>query len=168
MYRDPMKTRGSEPTQLDIEAIYVANWHRLARMAVLLVDDAAVAEDVVQEAFIGLHRRASSLRTSEAALRYETTSIVNRSRSVLRHRRTVRIHQRSVRVGSAPAADHDIILADERAELVRALGSLAPRQREVLVLRYWSGLSESEIAHTLGISVGTVKSSASRGLDTLE
>ena len=51
---------------------------------------------------------------------------------------------------------------------MRALRRLPTRQREVLVLRYWARLSEAEIARTLGVSVGTVKSTASRGLDALE
>jgi RNA polymerase sigma factor (sigma-70 family) len=52
--------------------------------------------------------------------------------------------------------------------VLAALDRLAPRQREVLVLRYWSGLSEGEIADALGISRGAVKSTASRALDALE
>lgn len=52
--------------------------------------------------------------------------------------------------------------------MLTALDRLAPRQREVLVLRYWSGLSEAEIAATLGISRGAMKSTASRALDALE
>ena len=53
-------------------------------------------------------------------------------------------------------------------EVLSALRMLPPRQREVLVLRYWSDLSERQIATTLGISEGSVKSAASRGLDRLE
>ena len=60
------------------------------------------------------------------------------------------------------------MLAEEHREILAALDRLAPRQREVLVLRYWSGLSEAEIAETIGISRGTVKSTASRALDLLE
>jgi RNA polymerase sigma factor (sigma-70 family) len=52
--------------------------------------------------------------------------------------------------------------------VLAALDRLAPRQRKVLVLRYWSGLSEGEIADALGISRGAVKSTASRALDALE
>ena len=59
-------------------------------------------------------------------------------------------------------------MAEEHRELLAAVKALAPRQREVLVLRYWSGLSEAEIAQALGISPGTVKSTASRALDVLE
>ena len=60
------------------------------------------------------------------------------------------------------------MLAEEHREVITALQGLAPRQREVLVLRYWSNLSEAEIAQTLEISQGTVKSTASRALVALE
>ena len=60
------------------------------------------------------------------------------------------------------------ILAEEHREVLAALDRLAPRQREVLVLRYWSGLSEAEIADACGISRGSVKSTASRAIDALE
>ena len=55
-----------------------------------------------------------------------------------------------------------------RAELIQALGTLPPRQRAVLVLRYFEDLSEAQAAEILGCSVGTVKSTASRGLTRLE
>jgi len=61
-----------------------------------------------------------------------------------------------------------VLLAEEHREVLAAMRQLATRQREVLVLRYWSGLSEAEIAEALGISRGAVKSTASRALDALE
>lgn len=65
------------------------------------------------------------------------------------------------------AADSGVLLAEEHREVLAALAALPTRQREVLVLRYWGELSEREIAETLGISTGTVKSSASRAIATL-
>ena len=60
------------------------------------------------------------------------------------------------------------MLAEEHREVLAALKQLPNRQREVLVLRYWSDLSEAQIADALGISRGTVKSTASRALAALE
>ena len=60
-----------------------------------------------------------------------------------------------------------VLLADEHAEVLRHLDALPARMKEVLVLRYWEGLSEAEIAKTLGISTGTVKSQASRAMKKL-
>jgi RNA polymerase sigma factor (sigma-70 family) len=59
------------------------------------------------------------------------------------------------------------LLADEHREVLAALRQLSKRQREVLVLRYWMNLSEAEIADTLDISRGAVKSIASRALVAL-
>jgi RNA polymerase sigma-70 factor (sigma-E family) len=139
---------------------------RLVRLALLLVDEPATAEDVVQEAFAGLHRHWAGLRDEAAALGYLRTAVVNGSRSVLRRRRTAREyvppHQAHAR-----SAESLAMLSAEHQAVVDALGTLAPRQREVLVLRYYGGLTEAEIAEATGISRGAVKSTASRALDAV-
>lgn len=152
---------------VDVAQLYAAHRLGLVRLAVLLVDDPGVAEDVVQDAFAGLAARPSRLREADAALAYLRVAVVNRSRSVLRRRRTARRHvpPRPVEPDRPEAV---ALLAEEHREVLAALGRLASRQREVLVLRYWSELSEAEIAATLGISRGTVKSTASRALDRLQ
>ena len=139
---------------------------RMVRLAVLLVDDPSTAEDVVQEAFTGLHRHWSGLRDEAAALGYLRTAVVNGSRSVLRRRRTARDYVPPHQV-TARSAESLAMLSAEHQAVVDALATLPPRQREVLVLRYYGGLSESEIADATGISRGTVKSTASRALDAV-
>ncbi|MFF5013214.1 RNA polymerase sigma factor [Streptomyces sp. NPDC001165] len=150
-----------------IEELYHHRRLSLVRLAVLLVDDLPTAEDVVQDAFTALFRRhghrLGSLDDPEAYLR---TSVVNAARSVLRRRRTVRAHTPEPEQ-HAPAPEEDVLLHEDHREVLAALRTLTPRQREVLVLRYWSHLSEAEIAATLGLSRGTVKSTASRALDAL-
>jgi RNA polymerase sigma-70 factor (sigma-E family) len=139
----------------------------LVRLALLLVDDLPTAEDVVQDAFTALlrrhGRRLANLDDPEAYLR---TSVVNGARSVLRRRRTARAHIPE-RERPFPSADHSVLLAETHQEVINALQRLTRRQREVLVLRYWSDLTEAQIADTLGVSRGTVKSTASRALDAL-
>ncbi len=84
----------------------------------------------------------------------------------LRRRRTARDHVAPIGLASDPA---DLaVLAEEHREVLAALRRLPGRQREVLVLRYYAGLSEAEIAATTGISRGTVKSTAHRALAALE
>ncbi len=139
---------------------------RLVRLAVLLVDEPTTAEDVVQEAFAGLHRNWSGLRDEAAAVAYLRTAVVNGSRSVLRRRRTARDYVPPHTV-TARSAESLAMLSAEHQAVVDALATLPPRQREVLVLRYYGGMSEAEIAEATGISRGTVKSTASRGLDTV-
>ncbi|GGV13950.1 hypothetical protein GCM10010260_61210 [Streptomyces filipinensis] len=150
-----------------IEELYHHRRLSLVRLAVLLVDDLPTAEDVVQDAFTALFRRhghrLASLDDPEAYLR---TSVVNGARSVLRRRRTVRAHTPAPEQ-HAPAPEEDVLLHEDHREVLAALRTLTRRQREVLVLRYWSHLSEAEIAATLGLSRGAVKSTASRALDAL-
>ena len=154
--------------QLDIAALYRAHRLQLVRLAILLVDDQASAEDVVHDAFINLHRRGGQLRDPQAALGYLRTSVVNGSRSVLRRRQTTRRHLQRVTEDWAPAADRGALQAAEQSRVLDALRRLPKRQREVLTLRYWSDLSEADIASALGISRGSVKSAASRGIRQLE
>lgn len=152
---------------VDLAELYRTHHLQMVRLARLLVDDLASAEDVVQEAFLGMHRNRASLRDSGAAVGYLRQAVVNQSRSMLRRRRTVRAHLKVAEPEIAPPADTDVLLAEEHREVLRAVDQLPPRQREVLVLRYWSELSEAEIADSLGISRGTVKSQASRAMAAL-
>ena len=161
-------TRSVEPAAVDVAALYAVHRLGLVRLALLLVDDVGSAEDVVHDAFIALHQHQHRLREPKAALGYLRTTVVNNSRSVLRKRQTVRRHLREVRLFDAEPADSELMLAAEHQELLAAVRTLPPRQQEVLALRYWSNLSEAEIAETLGISRGAVKSNASRGMDKLE
>lgn len=153
---------------VDLHVLYTAHWHYLVRLAALLVDDLAGAEDVVQDAFVALHKRSESLRDPDAALAYLRTSVLNLSRSVLRRRQVARKHLRVAEPEAGAGADHDVLLREDHRAALEAVRQLPRRQREVLVLRYWSGLSEREIAQTLGISAGSVKSTASRGLAAVE
>lgn len=156
-----------EPAPLTLEDLYRQHRMRFVRLAILLVDDAATAEDVVQEAFAGLHRHWGGLRDAAAAIGYLRTAVVNGSRSVLRRRKTARDYTPPHSV-NARSAESLAMLDAEHQAVVNALAQLPDRQREVLVLRYYGGLSEAEIAEATGISKGTVKSTASRGLDALQ
>ncbi|AHI01970.1 RNA polymerase sigma-70 factor (sigma-E family) [Kutzneria viridogrisea] len=161
---------GPEPAPapaLTLEDLYRTHRMRLVRLAILLVDEPATAEDVVQEAFTGLHRNWSTLRDAAAAVGYLRTAVVNGSRSVLRRRKTARDYT-PPHTANARSAESLAMLTAEHQAVVNALAKLPPRQREVLVLRYYGDLSEAEIAEATGISKGTVKSTASRALDALQ
>ncbi|WP_433290454.1 RNA polymerase sigma factor [Pseudonocardia sp. CA-142604] len=161
--REPAPAPGTPRTLSDL---YRDHRMRMVRLAVLLVDDPSTAEDVVQEAFTGLHRHWSGLRDEAAAVGYLRTAVVNGSRSVLRRRRTARDYVPPHQV-NARSAESLAMLSSEHQAVVDALSTLPPRQREVLVLRYYGGLSEAEIAESTGISRGTVKSTASRALEAV-
>ena len=164
---DPPPTRPLTAARVDVPTLYRTHWHYLLRLAVLLVDDVASAEDVVQDAFVALHRKADELRDPDAALGYLRTTVLNLSRSVIRRRQVARKHLKVAEPDEAAPADQEVLLRDEHRAALAAVRALPRRQSEVLVLRYWAGLSEREIAQTLGISPGSVKSSASRGMATL-
>ncbi|MEU9118358.1 SigE family RNA polymerase sigma factor [Streptomyces sp. NPDC048506] len=151
-----------------ISELYHAHRLAMVRLAVLLVDDRATAEDVVQDAFAALYKRhGDRLDDVDNALAYLRTAVVNAARSVLRRRRTARDYTPPYEV-DAPSAEERIVLDEEHREVLAALNGLTARRREVLVLRYWGDLTEAQIAATLGISRGSVKSLASRALDSLE
>jgi RNA polymerase sigma factor (sigma-70 family) len=137
----------------------------MTRFAGLLgADDPA---DVAQEAFVRLHRHRGRLRDEAAALPYLRRTVANLARSRLRHLRVVRRHLLGHVTESAPSAEELVVTADQYRLLHAALLTLAPRQRELLVLRYWLDLTGPEIAQTLELPLGTVKSQTSRALVAL-
>lgn len=128
----------------------------LLRLAHLLTGSATAAEDVVHDAFIGF-ARAKSVNDPAAYLR---RSVVNLSTNVHRRTRRERLH-----LASATEAVVEPAEVDETWQLVR---TLPPRQRAVLVLRFYLDLSEAETAQVLGCRPGTVKSTSSRALAKLK
>jgi RNA polymerase sigma-70 factor (sigma-E family) len=153
------------PDQL-VEELYRGHALRLTRMALLLVGDKPSAEDVVQEAFLGLFRGLGRLSDPGRAMPYLRVSVLNGCRSVLRARKRARLRA----AADCPAvwsAESAVLAGEDRREVLAAVARLPRRQREVLVLRYFLGLTDSEIAADLGVSRGTVASTASRALAAL-
>ena len=158
---------GGGSVSADRDAV-LAELHRdhyqaLVRMACLLVDDVGSGEEVVQDAFVRVYHAWPRIRDP---LRYLRSAVMNGARSGLRRRRAARRYAAPAE-RAAPGADEQVVVRSEHAEVVDALRALPRRQRECLVLRYYLDLSEAEIASTLGISTGSVKSHASRGLAAL-
>lgn len=151
-----------------VETLYVEHWDRLVRLSVLLVRDAGLAEEIVQDVFVELHRGWERIADPASAPAYLRRAVVNRSRSALRHRGVVhRFLARPHTVEVAAPADAGVLADDRRRQVLDALQQLPRRQREVLALRHYLDLSEAEIADALGISRGSVKAHASRGAATL-
>jgi RNA polymerase sigma-70 factor (sigma-E family) len=156
----------ADPRQWDadqaVTVLYTAHYRALVRTAALLLRDVGAAEEVVQEAYVGLYRRWDRLRDHEAGAAYVRRAVINGARSALRRRGTALRAAPVLRPvdDSAPDVATDVVA---RRAVLDALARLPERQREVLVLRYYADLSEAEIAASLGISTGAVKSYASRG-----
>jgi RNA polymerase sigma-70 factor (sigma-E family) len=140
---------------------------RLIRMAVLLVGDQCSAEDVVQDAFLGLHRGLGRLHDPANALAYLRASVLNGCRSVLRARKRAWSSRAATHEPPVWSAESAAMAGEDRREALRAVARLPRRQREVLVLRYYLNLTDTEIAADLGVSRGTVASTASRALAAL-
>ena len=150
-----------------IDELYRERRLPLVRLAVLMVDDLPTAEDIVQDVFTRLYRRhGTDLDAVADPDAYLVSAVMNAARSVLRRRRIARGYL-PPRPDPAPAAEDEALLGAGDREVIRALGRLTTRQRQVVVLRYWSELSEQEIADVLHVSRGTVKSTASRALTIL-
>jgi RNA polymerase sigma-70 factor (sigma-E family) len=162
--RDPVAA--DEDAAGAVTALYAAHYRSLVGLAVLLVRDVGTAEEVVQESFIAMHSRWRLLRNSEKALSYLRRSVVNGSRSVLRHRQVVDRNAPKP-PPDMPSAEEGAVELLERSAVVAALHTLPPRQREVLVLRYYGDLSQTQIAQTMGISTGAVKSHTARAMSSL-
>jgi RNA polymerase sigma-70 factor (sigma-E family) len=160
----PAPATGLAPDQA-VTALYQAHALGLIRLAVVMLGDRPAAEDVVQEAFCGLYRRWHALSDTGKALSYVRSSVINGCRSVLRRR---------VRASAGPAGDQPVesaeaaaLVSEEHRQVLTAIRRLPDRQREVLVLRFYLDLGEAEIAASMQVSRGTVKSTTSRALAAL-
>ena len=149
-----------------VERLYAEHWTALVRLGALLLRDRALAEEVVQDAFVALHRRWHRLHDSDKAVAYLRRSVVNGCRSQQR-RAAVAERHRPEPAPDAVSAETTVLAAARRDDVLAAVARLSRRQREVLVLRHWLDLSEADIAAVLRISRGSVKTHSSRGLDAL-
>ncbi len=160
--------------------LYLGSFAAMVRLARVLVDSPETAEDLVQDAFVRLHRHWGGVRDPRA---YLHRSVVNACRS--HHRRAWRERTRAPRAdtglrapapgsGSGPGAAGLVVdgaaeqgRSDDADVLGTALATLPYRQRAALVLRYYSDLPDAEIAVALGCRPGTVGSLVHRGLERL-
>ncbi|WP_442813378.1 SigE family RNA polymerase sigma factor [Streptomyces sp. NBC_01244] len=156
-----------EGTTVDhLTETYQAHYRSLLGLAALLLDDTASCEDVVQEAFIRVHSARKKVRDRDKTLAYLRQTVVNLSRSALR-RRILGLKLLSKPMPDMASAEEGAYDLLERDDLIKAMRGLQRRQREVLSLRYFSDMTEAQVAETLGISLGSVKAYGSRGIAAL-
>jgi RNA polymerase sigma factor (sigma-70 family) len=140
----------------DFSEIYREHALWAARLGFLLTGDASLAEDLVQEAFVGLYRHADRVDNPRAYLRVTLANLAKRHR----RRETKRSAVHRI-VAQRELVNHDA------NELFDVVVKLPIKQRIVIVLRYYEGLSEAEIAAALNCAPGTVKSLSSRAVARL-
>jgi RNA polymerase sigma-70 factor (sigma-E family) len=150
----PLSVLDGHVITVDFDEFYRAEYAPMVRLARGLVDTSESAEEIAQDAFAQVFERWDRLASPGGYLR---TAVVNGARSELRKREVRR------RVG----LDRPPQPATERDYLVDALDQLPAKRKTALVLRYYADLSEREIAETMGVRPGTVKSMVSRGLAEL-
>lgn len=151
----------------DFDEFVAGNLEQLLRTAYLITWDAGEAEDLVQECLFKVARRWPRVRGMAQPGGYARRILVNLALDAARGRARRRAElDEAPLVADGPARDL-LVGLETRAELLDALARLTPRQRAVLVLRYFNDLSEAETAEVLGCSPGTVKSNTSRGLARL-
>jgi RNA polymerase sigma-70 factor (sigma-E family) len=158
--------QAAESRQQQVAALYQAHALGLVKLAVLMVGDQLTAEDVVQDAFLGLYRRWSALQDRDKALSYVRASVLNGCRTFHRGKYR-RGNIRPEDPGHAESAESIAMLGEAHREVLTALRRLPDRQREAVVLRYYLDMTEEQAAQAMGVSRGTVKSSTSRGIAAL-
>ena len=141
-----------------------ARWLGMVRLAYALTGDQGHAEDVAQTAFARAYASWPKVRRTGNPEAYVRRIVINENLNRFRKHRVAERLTDSPPESSTADATREY---DERSALIAALQRLAPKQRAVVVLRYWIGLTEAEAATALNCSVGTVKSQASRALASL-
>jgi RNA polymerase sigma-70 factor (sigma-E family) len=151
----------------DFDGFVSGNLEQLLRTAYLITWDAGEAEDLVQECLFKLARRWQRVKRMAQPRAYARRILVNLALDDARGRARRRGELDEVSVSADEPARDLLAGLETRDELLDALAGLTPRQRAVLVLRYFNDLTEAQTAEVLGCSPGTVKSNASRGLARL-
>ena len=144
-----------DASTVTFEELFTERCSQMVKLATLTTGSVALAEEVVQDALIQLHRNWASIDQPVAWLR---VAVINRCHSWTRRQVLERRHAAQAR---------ELVAADDGITMRDALDAVTPRQRAALVLRFYEDLPEAEIASLLGCRPGTVKSLLARGLRTL-
>jgi RNA polymerase sigma-70 factor (sigma-E family) len=149
----------------ELRDFVAARGQALLRTAYLLTGDRQLAEDLVQGALEKVYPRWGTIRVAAAAEAYVRRTMYRDQVSLWRRHRVPEVLALTLPEPRPAPADTDRV--DDRLVLRTALLSLTPRQRTIIVLRYFEDLTEQQVADVLGIAVGTVKSQAHKALSRL-
>jgi len=161
--------RGPRPgweADREVTALYLAHYRPLVRVAALLVQDLATAEEIVQDSFVAVHAAWRRLPDADHALSYLRRSVVDRCRSALRQHVVVDKMVPHL-APDLPDGHGEMSIEVERSAFISALWTLPARQREIVVLRYFADLPATQIASATGISEGAVKVHTARAMSSL-
>ncbi|MBE7325079.1 SigE family RNA polymerase sigma factor [Nocardioides sp. Y6] len=164
------RTRTGPPADDDFADFVHARWPALYRSAVMLVGDRHLAEDLVQSALASTYANWGRIERTDSAPGYARRTLHNEAFTWMRRRGwrnevpTEELPESSPEHRATRAVDDD---PSVRPTVLAALRQLPPRQRAVVVLRYYDDLSVAETASILGVTTGTVKSQCSEALGRL-
>lgn len=161
----PDPAPGGSDLRAELPRLYEEHYRSLVRLASFNVDDLETAEEVVQDAFVKLVGGNYDIEPGKEA-GYLRSMVLNGARSALRKRQVRRAHTPDP-PGLVAAAEDGGVASAEHDRVIAALRQLPEQQASVLALRYYLDLTEADIADTLGIARGSVKSHAHRGLKKL-
>ena len=156
-----------QPATMATEDLFRERYSEMVGLAGLLLNDRGAAEEVVQDAFAKYHLARHRIQDPERQVSYLRSIVCNLARGRLRRWGIERRLRPVPEPEAAPATDA-ALAQHQRDTVAAALAALPRRQRECVVLRYWLDLPEREIAATLGIAAGSVKSHLHRELAALE
>ena len=164
--REPSRSGSPQDADREVTALYLTHYRPLVRIAALLVQDLAAAEEIVQDSFVAVHAAWRRLPDAEHALSYLHRSVVDRSRAALR--RHVVVDKLAPRLApDVPSDPGETSIEVERSAFISALWTLPSREREVVVLRYFADLPETQVASATGISETAVKAYAAQAMSSL-
>jgi RNA polymerase sigma-70 factor (sigma-E family) len=164
--RELPRSGGPQDADRAVTALYLSHYRPLVRMAALLVQDLATAEEIVQDSFVAVHDVWRRRPDADLALSYLRRSVVDRSRVALRQHMVV--DKLAPRLApDLPTGEGQLSIEVEQSAFISALWTLPPRQREIVVLRYFADLPEAQVASATGISQTAVKAHAVQALTTL-
>lgn len=138
----------------------------LGRLAVMLVRDRSAAEDLVQDTLVKVYLAWARIDQA-TAFAYARKVMVNLATDRWRRRRYEVLYGHDAELDASASSASGYASVDSRDEIVRQLAGLTPRERAMVVLRYYADMSDAGVAQEMGVSVGTVKSTCSRALARL-
>ncbi|HEX7276265.1 MAG TPA: SigE family RNA polymerase sigma factor [Acidimicrobiales bacterium] len=162
-----MERATRDPFGDELVALYRDYAADLLEMLWVFVGDKATAEDLVQEAFIRLHRAWPRIEDRDGTRAYLRAIAFNLARSGFR-RKVVALRHRPAGPTHGASPEVDVVLREDQVEVAAALRRLPARQRQCVVLRYWTELPPPQIAAELDISLNSVKTHLRRGLAAME
>ncbi len=150
-----------------VRALYEERHAEVVRFATFIMGDVHAAEDATQEAFMRVYDAWDRLEDHDRAVAYLRATIVNLSRGRHRHRLVAERNQ-PPRLMAVPSAEDDAMGRVGRKAVLDAVSSLPTRQRACVVMRHWLRMTEGEIAATLDVSIGSVRTHNKRGVEALQ